>query len=335
MLTRARRCSPEWPIIKAVWPVPNVVPEIAVFTFDDTNLACPRPTLRSLATRALWRSRRTSIATIDTMLDVSGGDGGVISPGLHMGRRGAGGPGGFGGGDQNQPGLGPGGGGDSVRQGSSPFLEAVLDWVVMCGEGSPSGHPAVPAMEISRDCYRGAAAEVARWPAGFPPLAGWWGALGLGAAGIVTIGTNGTLLANGGTGGCHLTIRTCFGGGGSGGGVRLHGAEVMLDGSVEAARRTDPAGIFGMGGGGRVLLSGMTSFPFAVGISTVDPAAVTAGVDVRGGLDSAGNPDSQTSSRCRDHPLSLVLVPGGQSVAFGQYSVIQTATTTQPRVELI
>jgi hypothetical protein len=159
------------------------------------------------------------------------------------------------------------------------------------------------------------------------------GALEIGAAEALTIGPNGQLLASGGAG----TIRVPYGsvqrvsGGGSGGGIRLHGAAFNSTGQIIAkgggSGQNLGAGV-GQGGGGRVLVYGMNA-TLAVGedLPDITPYGIYVGPVTPGGTSPHGvvvvSPD-------------LTLVPAGQSLQLGgPPTAVQEASSAQPRIELV
>jgi hypothetical protein len=88
---------------------------------------------------------------------------------------------------------------------------------------------------------------------------GGGGALEISAAGLLHIGSTAVLVANGSAAG---SGQNTIPGAGSGGGIRLAGSLLLLDGSVAADS-------FGDGGGGRILLRGLTGQRFTSDLESI------------------------------------------------------------------
>jgi hypothetical protein len=160
---------------------------------------------------------------------------------------------------------------------------------------------------------------------------GGGGAIEIGATRFLEIGASASLLADGGFG--QKDAISIERGGGSGGGVRLHGRELLFEGSISASGKFRGTDIFGQttyggGGGGRVLLAG-TIAVFLVGGSTPPVSEFTTGIEVA----DAGFRDS-TFGVITHVPL-VTSVPGSQSFELGTVFSLQAATGQQPAVEVI
>ena len=242
-LTIVDNASPGTPLFTGVadnqggMASPNVVPEIAVFTFDDINLAASA-NISIVGTRALALLSQGN-ASINTNLDVSGGDAtdGAFSSGVP----GLGGPGGFGGGDQGQTGFGPGGGGVSLSGGlggSGGFGSDGATGIPHGDDGHSYGNLA--------GLLQGGSGGGGTYANGNGAAGGGGGgaALEIGAEGTLIIGTtlgnSGSLFANGGAGGIDSsTSGLTKGGDGSGGGIRLHAPLLEINRPIQAKGRRE------------------------------------------------------------------------------------------------
>ncbi len=261
-----------------VWiPASNGIPEIAVFTFDNIDLQSSA-TLTVLGSRALALLSRGR-ASIDTTIDLSPPD--LIIPASPFSPPAVpstvGFAGGFSGGPLSAPGDGPGGGltATATVQGGGP-----------AGFGGPGRQQGVAFAgsaygDIAFGPLQGGSGGSAF--AGFTGAAAGGGALEISAAGPVTLGPNGSLVAAGGKVFDNFSTSFKIGGGpGAGGGIRLSGAAVHLLGTVDAGGfRFDT--LSNWAGGGRVAVFGYNQLPeFVVGGTT--PGMIdTSMINVEGG----------------------------------------------------
>ena len=296
---------------------PGTIPEVAVFAFGDINLSSG-VTVTVTGTRAL-ALLSAGDATVDTTIDVSGSFGITLPSG--SGTAGLGGPGGFGGGEGNNPGAGPGGG-FGILSGGNP-AGGGGGFGGPGAEGTVSGGPAYGDLfDVLQGGSGGGGVDNNFATAGG---GGGGGGLEIGAAGVLTISTNAILRANGGGGSRSVLVLFGYGGHGSGGGVRLHGQETLFQGSVEAdgasiGEHGSPNG--GEGGGGRVLLDGSAT-SFFIG-TPLDPSNFTTGISVAGA----------THGQISIVPL-VTVVPGSQAFELGTVLALQTASDSQPGVEFV
>lgn len=310
----------------------GTVPEIAVFAFDSIDIQSSA-NINVVGSRAVGLLSHTH-AIIDGAIHAAGEDATPIPANNAV--PGAGGPGGFRGASEDDPaGLGPGGGltglsGNGGHGGGGGFGSDGAD-------GDPELHPgetAGPSYGDLTDLLQGGSGGGGALTGFGGAGGGGGGAVEIGAAALVEIGTSGSILAAGGMGVDGGDSRV--GGGGSGGGVRLHGTEVTIDGSVEAAGGSTDAFGSGVGGGGRVLVSG-SPFPLVVGGDNIDPALVTAGIDVSPGS-ALGDP--HTNHGVVTISPQTAIIPAGETVmvgdvTVGDVTVLQEASTSQPGVELV
>ncbi len=318
---------------------PGVVPEIAVFTFADIDLA-NSAAITVTGTRALALLSHSNI-DIDTILQLNGAGTGVDCAASCVGE--AGGPGAFAGGLGATDGLGPGGGGFT----SSDLFPAVANGAGAGfgsdGEAGEAGFGESPGLAgvsygglltLLQGGSGGGGALTTLVPTVPVGGGGGGGALEVGAAGTVTIAASGVLEANGGVGGFTFVAGgVLFGGNGSGGAVRLHGDKLSILGEIRARGGTAPSGLpeQSAGGGGRVLTVGTQDNVFVVG-DTIDSAALTQGIDV--------SPGVEEGAFALNHGVvstapSLTLVPIGQSLELGSTLTGQAASSTQSAVEVI
>jgi hypothetical protein len=293
-------------------PGPLGIPEIAVFTFDAIDI-------QSTATITLTGSRALALlsrgdALVDTTLDASGGDAaGAVAGGGRLG--------GFAGGSSTTAGAGPGGGSPSLghdfvnsqRGGSGSFGGLGVSGIATLVSG-----PAGPTYGDLSDLLQGGSGGGGYTDPGVAGGAGG-GALEIGAVRALVIGPAGLLAAHGGRG---AISGSKVGGGGSGGGIRLHADAFALQGSVRAEGRATSSNAFG--GGGRVFLSG--------GAAHIGPAASLKAESFLGGVSvSAG---AATHGVVTVVP-AVTLVGAGGVHTLGDRRVLQTQSTTQPTIELI
>lgn len=274
------------------------MPEDGVFNFTEVNIpAGVSITFNSNATNTPVIMLVSGNATIDGVIDVSGGDA-APSNGAGNGnvgddgQPGAGGPGGFRGGRggltdpddsllgprRGQSGIGPGGApGDQARRSSSSITTCPGIGGSFGSKGIDNRCLLSPNTFVAADTYGSIS---------LLPLIGGSGASG-GAAGANTVGSgggggggailiavsgtltvNGSLLANGGSGGDRGIDDSAIGapgGGGSGGAVRLIASTVAGNGPINAVGGVGgddgngtPNGQFdgGNGGAGRIRIEG-------------------------------------------------------------------------------
>jgi hypothetical protein len=318
-------------------PGPLGIPEVAVFTFDSINLASTA-SITVTGTRALGLLSQGN-ATIDTTINVNGANGTLVSQGTAL--AGGGGPGGFAGGQGFENGIGPGGGGASNnptgsdnRAGAGSFGGPGRD-----GDGGATAGPTYG--DLAAVLQGGSGGGGLRDGSWTPPQesggGGGGGALEIGAAGGLSLGPAAQLLASGGGGGENVNTDNPFvglliGGAGSGGGIRLHAAQLQSAGAVIATGGSNPSHGGKRGGGGRVLLYGVQA-TLTVGQPDV-PDLAALGVSVAPGEDSDFEEDL-------DHGVVVVsphftVVPALETLQLGGPPVVlQAASTTQPRIELL
>jgi hypothetical protein len=189
---------------------PNSVPEIAVFTFDEINFASTAQ-VSVVGSRALALLSHDN-ATIDTTLDVSGGDGDPLGNDQYQNPAPPGGPGGFGGGDGDtgRPAFGPGAGGFGL---TVYFPSGQLGGGGGFGSDGLDGHPPEDTRGFSYGDLTGVLQGGSGGGGTLDQDFGWGatgggggGALEIGAVDVVTVGPNGALAANGGTGGSNYLV---------------------------------------------------------------------------------------------------------------------------------
>jgi len=300
---------------------PLGIPHIAVFTFDGITLDATAAIIIT-GHRALALLSRGG-AVIDTTIDVSG------SGDQSAGQTGEpGGPGGFAGGTGAQNGFGPGGGSGGnasgfvfIEGGSAGFGGSGGVGGLTGGSDPPGGPVYGNLLALLQGGSGGGGGN--NDSTGMAGGGGGGGALEIGAAGSVDIGPNGLLLANGGFGMTDPGLE--FGGAGSGGGIRVHGEGVSLLGAISAAGAR--GGANSGSGGGRVLIGGSPESYF-VGSP---PLVSTTGISVADGeVDFIGSTHGLISVM----PL-VTVVTGAQTFELGTVLSLQTASDTQPGVELV
>jgi hypothetical protein len=215
--------------------------------------------------------------TIAGTVDVSGGkspdignagDGNVGDDG----QPGVGGPGGYDGGaggllgsnTRGSDGLGPGGGIGGERQGDSRCRGGGGGYgtagtpgnCTTSGGGGPTyGSSLLLPFIGGSGGGGGAAGTIVRGGGG----GGGGGAILIASSGTVTLGSSGSLLANGGSAGTSSGVDTeRVGGGGSGGAIRILATTIDGDGIISAIGGTGGGGILGFGGDGRIRLEAET-----------------------------------------------------------------------------
>lgn len=301
----------------------NGIPHIAVFTFDDLALD-GTATFTVTGHRALALLSRGD-AFIDVPLSLNGQYASISSNAIP----GAGGAGGFSGGAPTLNGEGPGGG-SGVLSGS--FSAGYGGSGGFGGIGTP-GFLGPPVFGEGGAAY-GDLRQVLQGGGGGGGIrmtafgdnntvgGGGGGALELGAAGVLTVGGSCILQANGGFGQTKSIGLSATGGNGSGGGIRLHAARLIMNGAVEAQGTSGDAP---HGGGGRVLRAGDVSLPvYTVGTPQA-PSGYSTGVDVS---------SAQSHGWITAVP-SATFVPGGTSFELGTITILQSNGFGQPGVELV
>jgi hypothetical protein len=327
---------------------PGVVPEIAVFSFDQITLD-PTATIDVTGTRALGLLSRGD-ATIGTDLRLDGRSFGLFdNPG------GPGGPGGFAGGggfssvdaNTNLPdenGRGPGGGvadlsssrplSSESQGGSGSFGGLGFGRDENVGDGVTYG-----GLTQRLQGGSGGAAERQEF-AGTDPVsiagAGGGGALDIAATGDLLI--TATLSANGGNGQSQFGLGA-ISGSGSGGGIRLSGDRVVIDGAVEALGGFRDVGAnYAVGGGGRVFINEARGTPVHVlGRDYVADALV--GIDVSNLARDTGffsgsrdNPPSQENLGVITLTPERLIVDSSRTYTLGE---LVRPTGTDQNVELL
>jgi hypothetical protein len=301
--------------LNGVWVPGSVgIPQIAVFTFADVNLASTA-SITVTGTRALAFLSHGNVL-IDTTIDLRGED----VPSFPIGTPAPAGTarfGGFGGGvpgvgEPTGSGDGPGGGGpDGIYGGPAGFG----------GPGGPSQllteGPAYGDLvngPLQGGSGGGSASSTLGGAAG-------GGALEISATGGVTLAANGKLFASGGksnfaTGSGSLRPG---GGPGSGGGIRIQGQSVDLLGSVNAIAHEFEGGVRTYGGGGRVAVFGLNQlFDFIVGVTSTS-SINTSKINVEGG-------SASVSTRGLISVVPQVTsIPSGQSLTLGSVTDLSDA----------
>jgi hypothetical protein len=260
---------------------PLGIPHIAVFTFDDL-------VMDGAATFAVTGHRALALlsqgnALINVTLTLDGQTG--SPPGFTFfitnqvyAVGGTGGVGGFAGGDMigdaaggsqgtglPQAGVGPGGGPGDYK--AITFAKAAAGSYGSVGRPSSTNATGAVYGDLTATLQGGSGGGCAcrndgqlvqtfSWRTG----GGGGGALEIVAAGLLKIGSAAMLQANGAV--IQPGILEVIPGGGSGGGIRLAGSLLLLDGSVAADS-------FGDGGGGRILLRGLTGQRFTSDLESI------------------------------------------------------------------
>lgn len=313
---------------------PLGIPHIAVFTFDDLALD-GTATFTVTGHRALaLLSHNNAFINIPLSLNGQIGTNGftyfITNKVYAVG--GTGGAGGFAGGDMvgdaaggsqgiglPQTGVGPGGGPGYYRV--FVIARAAAGSFGSIGAASSTNATGAAYGDLTGTLQGGSGGGCACQNDGqaiqgfsYETGSGGGGALEIVAVGLLKIGSTAALSANGAPeiGAYGVTIP----GAGSGGGIRLAGGQLLLDGSVAADS-------FGNGGGGRILLRGLTGQRF-----TSDLASIS--LD----LLSARNLGSSNLFQgvIRIEP-ALGDVLAGDSYELGSVAS-QAATTNRPAVEL-
>ena len=318
---------------------PLGIPHVAVFTFDDLVMD-GTATFAVTGHRALaLLSRSNALINVSLTLDGQTGTftnflGFTTTNSFHV-VGGTGDVGGFPGGDMifeapsggnqgtglPQAGVGPGGGPGGYRYYFSPATAAAGSFGSF---GSPNTTNATGPVygDLTDTLQGGSGGGCACYNDGsgfqsfyYATGSGGGGALEIDAAGLLEIGPAAILQANGAVGNNTYSLWV-IPGGGSGGGIRLAGSQLLLDGSVAADS-------FGDGGGGRILLRGLTGQHFTTDLGTIDLNHLSvrslAGSNVLQGV-------------IHIEPV-LGDVLAGDSYELGTV-VSQAATTNRPAVEL-
>ncbi|MEP4078990.1 hypothetical protein [Haloferula sp.] len=249
-----------------VWvPASLGIPEIAVFTFDDINLQATA-NISITGNRALALLSQGD-ATIDTPLSVDGESVGEVN----LSPAGLGGAGGFRGADSvagsapDRIGEGPGGGGP----GGDFFTPPTSG-----GGGFGGASLATQSAAISGLAYGDLDGPLQGGSGGGGSIAiGTWYSGGGGGGGAIEIGAisalaiNADITANGGDGGgpnmdpSNTTTNYGSSGSGSGGGIRLHAEQVLINANLQAmggnawTNRID-TDFSPLAGGGRIYVRG-------------------------------------------------------------------------------
>ena len=316
----------------------NGIPYIAVFTFDDLKLD-GTATFTVTGHRALALLSQGD-ALVNVTLSLNGEFASQLTNDIVPG---AGGPGGFAGGSPAMDGEGPGGGGGiyyglPASDAGNPASGGAGGFG---GQGQGSSYTLAytgllgPAYgNLTQVLQGGSGGGGAVMDSDFTPLSqggggGGGGALELGAARVLTIGTNGILRANGGISEFvpGSIYNEAYPGCGSGGGIILHADRLFLNGLVEAKGVQSPnpqvSGAF-PGGGGRVWRVGDTNLPgYTIG-TPINASAYTAGVNVN---------SSRWDGWVTATPAVLI-VPRGQSFELGTVTIAQANSTSHPGVEM-
>jgi autotransporter-associated beta strand protein len=306
------------------------LPDIAVFTFDDIDIAAA-VTINFSGTRPLAFLSQGDVA-IDTTINLNGGDGGAYSSTMG-GAGGLAGPaGGHAGGAGGSPGpsedgatgAGSGAGnGGLVREGSFETFYEGGSGAGFGGSGGP-GYQGSPLGGISygdlltRLEGGSGGGGGARWSDLFPPSfggnggGGGGGAVEIGAAGNVMLAT---IAANGGSGMGDPSDDARSGGGGSGGGILVHGNFVNVTSGLNAGGGPAFSGFSGGGGGGggRVTVLGGSSHILGEPVQ---------GIYVNGSF-GAGFGKAGVITLAP----ALVIVPDGGSFVFTEAGIVFTSGT--------
>ncbi|MEM1082897.1 MAG: hypothetical protein AAGI48_02155 [Verrucomicrobiota bacterium] len=289
---------------------PAGVPHLAVFTFDGLSLA-GTANITVTGHRALALLSHGDIL-IDRPLDLSG-------------KYPEGGPGGFDGGFADSTtaldGFGPGGGGanplaffGNEHAGPAGYGS---DGIIGAGSGGTAGLSYGDLRGALQGGSGGGGSRNSSNTSFFASGGGGGGALEIAGLGLVDLGANAVLQADGNPG-----IDGALGvgsGPGSGGGVRISGGEVVLQGSVSANGVINRV----YSGGGRVFLEGLGFYIVGTGF---DPASLVANVSVDhgGGGGNMGVIFMEPKQ---------TLVPLGETLELG-IETVSTASTTAPELIL-
>lgn len=289
----------------------NGIPHIAVFTFDSVSIQ-GSATVSVTGRRALALLSHGDLV-LDRTLDVSG-------------RRPDAGPGGFSGGVADavsaQDGSGPGGGGaisnPQVQAGPAGFgSDGVPDTGLF-----DSGEAGLSYGDLSGVLQGGSGGGGVSVP-GFPEFGsaeggGGGGAIELGATGFVDLRSNAVIRSDGEQGGIGPLV---YAGQGGGGGVRIRGRDVRLDGLISAAGTRGDGGS-SASGAGRVFIEGLGTY--VVG-GPFDAVSLVANVAVP--TDQSGHDGVITVAP------SLTVIPAGETLELAVQTV-QVGGIDVPTVEL-
>ena len=281
----------------------NGIPHIAVFTFDSVSIQ-GSATVSVTGRRALALLSHGDLV-LDRTLDLSGS-------------RPDGGPGGFYGGVAAQAGSGPGGGGATstilVEAGPAGFgSDGIPD--------SGGGEAGLSYGDLSGVLQGGSGGGGAAAASYLAIGGGGGGAIELGATGIVDLRSNAVIRSDGETGANDTAnVGIVFSGPGSGGGVRIRGREVLLDGSISAAGKLFRGS---RSGAGRVFIEGLGIH--VVG-SPFDADSLVANVAVpHGGSNGDDGVITLTPS--------LTVIPAGETLELAVQTV-QVGGSSIPTLEL-
>jgi len=282
------------------------IPHIAVFTFDSINIAAA-VNLTITGHRALALLSHGD-ATINADLDLSG-ENNIGQPNTTALR---GGPGGFDGGTGNPPtaGSGPGGGGFNSSAGHA--TDASGDLAVALQDPGVAYGDLNGALQGGSGGGGNNASIVGNYNSG----GGGGGALEIAASGIVDLG--GTIDVRGGYGYPENGLQDGAGHG-SAGAVRITaGTAVMRNGSILAGWQYQLAPPYPSAG--RVYLAeGVLTYPNALNLNT-------SGID----LDSQRIHGTLTLV-----PTRTLVIPGHTITLATGPTLVQAATTSQPRIETV
>ncbi len=293
------------------------IPEIAVFTFDEIDLQSGTVTVTGTRALALLSRGDGSINTTIAL------DATPVTPGV----AGSPGPGGFRGGLGAESGHGPGGGAGGTSG---------LSWIGSGGFGASATETGggLAYGDLSQVLQGGSGGGGLSYPTDpLTPLlggGGGGGALEVGARGLLMLGPNGRLRAEGTTGAVVNTLGG-YAAPGSGGGIRAHGHPLLLQPGARILADVSPglglnwSPTFSYSAGGRVLIEGRLLQFTAGGSASV--SALSADIDTSG---SNGSPRGMI-----DATPDLTLVPSGVSLDLANAPVeLQTQGGNAPGVRL-
>ncbi len=314
--------------VGGVWvPGSQGIPEIAVFTFGSIDLASG-VVVSVTGTRALALLSQTH-ASIHTTIAVNGALGVIDAAG-------AGGSGGFRGGLGTGTGEGPGGGVGGACPSGGIVCSVPIGSAGFGGPADPGTPPAPGALAYGDLTGFLQGGSGGGGILSNPPMVavrgggGGGGALEIGAVTTLTLGANAALQARGRRGTFNATIVVRNSGVGSGGGVRLHAASLVLDGSSEIyvdIFEASPSVTQSWPGGGRALLQGIPG-PFIVGSSV--PASVPAMVAlIRTG--GAGGTTNGFEGTIHLSP-GFTMVPPTQALDLAATVELQAQTYSVPQI---
>lgn len=312
---------------------PLGIPHIAVFTFDELGLD-GTAIFTVTGQRALALLSHDN-ALVNVPLSLNGKLGTssqfpFIQTSDFEISGGAGGAGGFAGGNAifktagiqklPQPGVGPGGG--PSHKGNTVIIAASGSFGSIGAESIVNATG--PGYGNLNGLLQGGSGGGCAWYVNIPTDrcetgSGGGGALEINAVRLLQIGPAAVLQANGAVG---TFVSGTYGGSGSGGGIRLAARQLLLDGAATADS-------LGNGGGGRILLRGLTGKPFTTDLASVSLDNLS--------VKSFTAPFLPAFARVLQGVITIELarseVVAGDSYELGAI-VSQAATTNQPAVEL-